>query len=142
VSYRQQHESSLKSFLPELLGLRQTVTIPVIYVDLTRDLPSALILSRIVYLSDKSNSSDGWFYKSYSAWGEETRLSEHQVRRVMAYLGSLNLIETCLRQANGAPVCHYRVRWDTLIHRLEELNTRSGSTPRNTRPLPTETTNA
>ena len=84
------------------------------------DHKAAILLSQILYWSDRTKDADGWFYKSYADWTAETGLSEAQVRRIVngdprVHSPQLTLrdlgVETLLRKVKhtGAPTLHYRI---------------------------------
>ncbi|MDP4105302.1 MAG: conserved phage C-terminal domain-containing protein [Bacillota bacterium] len=96
-------------------GQDNVVTIPKMYIELTGDLTAALVLNQIVFWSDKTKRNDGFFYKSYKEWQEETTLSERQVRYAVKKLKEKNIVETKLKKANGAPTLHYKLEYDKLL---------------------------
>lgn len=49
-----------------------------VFVDLTGEVNSALMLSQAYYWSTRTKDSEGWFYKSSAEWTEETGLTRHQ----------------------------------------------------------------
>ena len=42
---------------------------------------AALLLSQILYWSDRTSDPDGWFAKSYADWHDEVALTERQIKR-------------------------------------------------------------
>lgn len=109
------------TLLGENFGDRTLVLCPTAFVALLDgDHKAAILLSQILYWSDRTKDTDGWFYKSYADWHAETGLSEAQVRRILngdprvssprRTLRALG-IETLLRKVKrtGAPTLHYRV---------------------------------
>lgn len=102
-------------------GQDNVVTIPKIYIELTGDLTAALVLNQIVFWSDKSKRNDGFFYKSYKEWHDETTLSERQVRYAVKKLKDKAMVETKLKKANGAPTLHYKLEYDTLLESILTL---------------------
>ena len=72
------------SLLGETYGDKTLVLCPTVFVRLLGgDHKAAILLSQILYWSDKTKDPDGWFYKSYADWQTETGLSEAQVRRIV-----------------------------------------------------------
>lgn len=96
-----------------LVGQSNILTIPRVFVDFTGSLDKALFLSQALYWSDKGK--DGWFYKSYREWQEETTLSEYQIRKAAKCLQAKGLLETKVKKADGTPVLHYRLIKEKLV---------------------------
>ena len=109
------------ALLGEGYGDKTLVLCPTVFVRLLHgDHKAAILLSQILYWSDRTKDADGWFYKSYADWTAETGLSEAQVRRIVngdprVQSPQLTLrdlgIETLLRKVKhtGAPTLHYRI---------------------------------
>lgn len=100
-------KDEIYSLIKSLAGQNNILTIPRLFIDLTGDMVSALLLSQLIYWTDRS--ATGWVYKSYKDWREELGLSEDVIRRAANRLIDLGLIEKDLRKANGAPTLHYKV---------------------------------
>ncbi|RXK19062.1 replication protein [Macrococcus sp. DPC7161] len=99
----------ISSIITQFSGRNNIIPIPVIYLEITEDYPSAALLNQMIYWSDKTSRKDGYFYKTYNEWFEELHLTEYQVRRATKKLNSLGFVETALKKANGAPTLHYKV---------------------------------
>lgn len=99
----------ISSIITQFSGRNNIVPIPVVYIEITEDYPSAALLNQMIYWSDRTKRNDGYFYKSYTDWYLELRLTEYQVRRATKKLKSLGFVETKLKKANGAPTLHYKV---------------------------------
>lgn len=99
----------ISSIISQFSGQNNIIPIPVIYLKITEDYPSAALLNQMVYWSDRTSRKDGYFYKSYNEWFEELHLTEYQVRRATNKLKSFGFVETALKKANGAPTLHYKV---------------------------------
>lgn len=113
--------TTIRDLLKKMSGQDNTITIPKIYVEFTGDLTAALVLNQIVFWSDKSKRTDGFFYKSYKEWHEETMLTERQVRYAVDKLKKQGIVETKLKKANGAPTLHYKLNFDTLLESILTL---------------------
>lgn len=100
--------------LKQLSGQENTITIPKVYIELTGNLTQALVLNQIVFWSDKTSRKDGYFYKTYKEWQEETALTERQVRYASEKLEPFG-VKTKVRKANGAPTVHYHVDFNKLL---------------------------
>lgn len=99
----------ISSIITQFSGQNNIIPIPVIYLKITEDYPSAALLNQMIYWSDRTNRKDGYFYKSYNEWFDELHLTEYQVRRATKKLKSLGFVSTTLKKANGAPTLHYKV---------------------------------
>lgn len=106
---------AIKALIAQTSGQKNTLTIPKIYVELTGDLTTALLLNQIVFYSDKSKRNDGYFYKTYKDWEQELLLTERQVRNSANKLKKIGLIETKVMKANGSPTVHYKLDYDKLV---------------------------
>lgn len=99
----------ISSIITQFSGQNNVIPIPVVYIEITEDYPSAALLNQMIYWSDRSSRKDGYFYKSYNEWYEELHLTEYQVRRATKKLKSFGFVDTALKKANGAPTLHYKV---------------------------------
>ena len=121
-----------KQLISAFSGNDRTLTIPVIYIELTGDMHTAALLNQIIFWSDKSKRNDGFFYKTYTEWESEVHLSEYQVRRSAKLLEKLGFIETKLKRANGSPTLHYKLNLSKLsVSILEFIKNRNGTNSRN-----------
>lgn len=94
-------------------GQANVLTIPRALVEYTEGLDRGLLLSQIIYWSDKTNDPDGWFYKTYAEWQQEICLSEYEVRRNAKWLVEKDILQIKVKKApNGNPTVHYRLDWD------------------------------
>jgi hypothetical protein len=94
--------------IKQFAGQSNIITVPVVFIHYAGTLEAALLLSQILYWSDKTQ--DGWFYKSYREWEQEIALDEYQVRKASKSLKAKGILETRLKKANGAPTVHYRLK--------------------------------
>ncbi|PTJ29921.1 conserved phage C-terminal domain-containing protein [Staphylococcus simulans] len=99
----------ISSIITQFSGQNNIIPIPVIYLKITEDYPTAALLNQLIYWSDRTNRKDGYFYKSYKEWEEEMHLSKYQVMRSIKKLKNMGIVETALKKANGAPTVHYKV---------------------------------
>jgi hypothetical protein len=107
-------QKQITTLIKSMSGQANILTIPRIYISITGDINSALLLSQAVYWSDKTGNPEGWFYKSYPDWQEEIGLTQYQVKRAAVALQKLGVMETDLRKVNRAPTVHYLVLFDPL----------------------------
>ena len=119
--------------LGESYGDKTLVLCPTAFVKLLHgDHKAAILLSQILFWSDRTQDPDGWFYKSYAMWQAETGLSETQVRRIVngdprvmtvqRPLRDLG-VETKLKKVKhtGAPMLWYRLDREKFLGMLHRL---------------------
>lgn len=81
-----------------------------IFVEITGDIKTALLLSQACYWSQRTNDEDGWFWKTGEEWEEETGLTRKEQERARKELKELSLMSETLR---GLPAkMYYRVEWE------------------------------
>ncbi|UJZ95414.1 conserved phage C-terminal domain-containing protein [Photobacterium damselae subsp. damselae] len=100
----------MHKLLFELLGQGANLSIPRLFVRMcSGSYNHAAVLAQLVFWSNKSSRTDGWFYKSQVELGGELELSRDQVKRSVKYLTTNfgNAIHTKLKKANGVPTTHY-----------------------------------
>ncbi|MGG5770636.1 conserved phage C-terminal domain-containing protein, partial [Bacillus wiedmannii] len=105
----------IRTIISQISGQENIVVVPKLFVKLTGDLTTAILLNQIVFYSDKSKRTDGYFYKSHKEWEEEICLTKRQVSYSTAKLKEMGLVETKLMKANGAPTLHYKLDYDKLV---------------------------
>lgn len=117
----------------------QRVDFEMIYVDMTGDLVTGLLLSQIVYwnLPDKYGKSklrvfhDGhyWIAKARYEWWDEVRLSPKQVDRALAILEKAKLITKSLFKFDGSPTIHIRLMEDNFMALWDKVISTSRENP-------------
>lgn len=118
---------SVTQLFTSFAGQAKTLVIPRPYIDFCRgDILAALLLSQILYWSERTDEESGWFAKSYEDWQAEIGMTEYQIKRAIkgdkrrkndGFSLSAVGVETELRQSkfyNGAATVHYRVNNDKL----------------------------
>lgn len=112
------NHKKIANIIKQMSGQANMITVPRIYIEFTGDLSTAVVLNQIVYWSDKTKRTDGFFYKTYKEWTEEICLTERQVRYAVKKLKEIGFLETELKKANGAPTVHYRLDYDKLLESI------------------------
>jgi hypothetical protein len=110
--------SDIRDLIRRFSGQENVFTVPKVYVQYTGDLTTAVLLNQIVFYSDKSKRTDGFFYKTYKEWEEEVCLTERQVRHSVNKLKDHGVLETKLMKANGSPTVHYKLKYDKLVESI------------------------
>jgi hypothetical protein len=113
--------TAIREVIKRFSGQENTFVVPKMYVQYTGDLTTAVLLNQIVFYSDKSKRTDGYFYKSYKEWEEDICLTERQVRHSVNKLKEKNVLETKLMKANGSPTVHYKLDYDKLVESILTL---------------------
>lgn len=79
---------------------------------------SGLFLSQLFYWTGKGSRSDGWIWKSYTEWNEETCLTRSEIDRARRDLEKIGVLEELLR---GVPATlHYRLNLERLGELIEQ----------------------
>jgi hypothetical protein len=131
-----------KKFILWEQASRDTIDFKKIYVDVSGDLISGLLLSQIVYwnLPDKygktklrvEHNGKLWLAKERKAWWDECRITPKQYDRAIKILADKNLVEVVLKKFNGLPIPHIFLNIDELTYKIEYIfeygNTTEGKT--------------
>jgi len=108
------NQKDIFNLIRQLTGQANILTIPRIFIHYTGSVEAALLLSQIIYWSDR-NPRGPWFYKSYKEWEQEIGLSIKKLRRAANILKVKKLIKTKVKKANGSPTLHYLFDQDAFI---------------------------
>lgn len=107
-----------------LAGQYNTLTIQRPYIKFTGSIEGGLLLSQIIYWSDRTNNEDGWFYKTFAAWEEEICIKQRAVSKFVQAWKEYGFLETKVKRiGDGTPVTHYRFLMDPFIEKLTEFLT-------------------
>lgn len=93
-----------------MVGANDVVAVNMSLVRFTRCWHAGLILSQLFYWADKTKIPGGWICKTQEEWEEELLISEHQVRKAVKTLESMNIIEKKFKKFEGTPKWHYRIK--------------------------------
>jgi hypothetical protein len=110
-----------KEIIALFSGQSRMLTLPKLYVQLTKNHSLALVLNQCVFFSDKSSIGDGWFYKTYEEWFEEIHIPERTLRRRFEKLAGCSWIETKIKAVDGLNILHVRPNMDKIIESIEDL---------------------
>jgi hypothetical protein len=113
-------------FLAWEQSTRDTIDVKKIYIDISGDLVTGVLLSQIVYwnLPNKDGEtklrviSDDrlWIAKGREDWWKECRISPKQFDRSISILEEKNIVVTKLKKFNGAPIKHIYLNLDNLVN--------------------------
>lgn len=107
-------QQDIFNLIKQLTGQKNILTIPRAFIKFTGSVDAALLLSQIIYWSDR-NPDGPWFFKSYKDWEDEIGLSKHKISRAIGILQGKGVLKTKTKKANGNPTLHYLFRADPLI---------------------------
>lgn len=120
-------ETPTKNFVMNLIsafsGQKNNITINRAYITITGSIEAALLLSQIIYWSDRTIMQDGWFAHSYAEWTDEITLSKYQTNKAIQLLKPAG-VETMVKKFKGAPTVHYRLNKEVfslwIVKKLDE----------------------
>src|SRR5574343_485932 len=113
------NQKSIVAMIRAISGQANVLTIPRIYIDLTKSHRAALFLSQCVYWSDKTKDPDGWFYKTDAEWLDELGLPRGGVDTALKACD--RWIESAVKRVGPTPKSHYRVKLDLLVSDISDL---------------------
>ena len=100
---------NVQRLISEIAGQHNTMGVPRVFCKFMGSLEGGVFLSQLIYWSDKGSRKDGWFYKTYEEWEDETMLSKYKVRSLSQKLEEMGILHTTVKRANGVPTVHYRL---------------------------------
>ncbi len=103
---------SAKALITAFSGQHNIIGVPRAFCKFMKSLEGGIFLSQLIFWSDKGKRADGWFYKSYKEWQEETFLSQYKVSKYTDVLVNQGVLEIKIKKANGAPTLHYRFDYE------------------------------
>lgn len=110
-------KNSIYALVSQFLGQQNNISVPVPLVRIIGDYAGAAFTSQVVYWSDRSENTDGWFWKTHEQWFDELHLTSDQIRRCVR--SADGLVE--VKKAGVPARNYYRVNRELLIQRLQEL---------------------
>lgn len=111
-----------KTIIALFSGQTNTISIPRFYIQLTGGYTRGNILNQCIFYSNKSTLKDGWFWKCYSEWYEETGIPERTMRRILTEFENEGWIETKVKKNNGFNVKQIRPNIDKVIDSIGQLD--------------------
>ncbi len=115
---RQQESEAMQKFAAIFDATNNTVSAPKIFIDMTDDFESALVLDEIFFWTKPQNGKSSPRVFKYSAlwlaiprteWWERKRLTSRQADRAIAKLENLGFVEKRVFLYNGKPTVHLRL---------------------------------
>ena len=105
--------------IKEREGHENVLVVPRVFIALTGDTDSALLLSQLLYWTGKSTTGDDWVYKSMALWQEELGLSRCRLETARRRLRNLEVLEESFHLAQNRRVLHLRLRRAVLLQMME-----------------------
>ena len=98
-------------------GQSNVIAVPRIFITLTGSASLALLLSQLLFWTERTTRPDGFIFKSDQDWKDEVGVTPYAVSKFK----TLPYIETKVKRANGSPTTHYRLLFDSLVDQLMAL---------------------
>lgn len=135
---------SRDEFLKWELESKDIIDVKKIYIDITEDLVSGVLLSQIIFWNlptrdkkkhtkciVKTKGEDGqekyWVAKKRSDWWDECRLTERQVDRAVKILLKKGLIEVMNKKFQGTPQLHIHFKFSVFFRLWQEQMSKDNS---------------
>ena len=110
---------SLKKLISQMAGTEHYITVNSVFVRFMGELEGGVFLSQLIYWSDKGSRSDGWIYKKAHEWESELGIKRKSLERNTKELVKRSILETkVMKDSNGTPAKHYRIKQDILQSEL------------------------
>lgn len=116
------NQQDVYALLFRLSGASRPIVIHPDLVHFMGGMPAAAFLSQLLFWSDKG-ADDGWFYKTYKEWEDETTLSEYLVRKYADACVEMGFLEKEVRKVaarKGDTAVHYRLDVGKFFEKLIE----------------------
>ena len=102
-----------------LAALQRPIAFHRAFAQLSGSVTAGLFFSQLFYWHDKGTDPDGWIYKTYAEWTEETTMSRKELDTARRKLKAVGLLEEKLC---GVPATlHYRINFDRLVELLNDF---------------------
>ena len=117
-------------------GHDRTLVVPRAFITLSGDLHSALLLSQLLYWTDRAASHEGWVYKTRPEWIAELGGTRYTLDGARRRLRALGLIEESIHLVRNRRTLHLRLRYPQFLEALEAILAREGASPTVSCPSP------
>lgn len=107
--------------MKQYLGRVNLIAVPVPFLELTGDADSALLLSQLLYWTDRARDDHGWVFKARADWCEELRFNRYRLDTARRRLRSLGILEESHHLAGSRRILHLRIRLANLHSGLRAL---------------------
>lgn len=100
--------------------LQRPIAFHKIFAQISGGITSGLFLSQLFYWQDKGNDPDGWIYKNYREWEDETTMTRRELDTARKRLKAIGVIE---EKKAGAPAkLYYRIDFDKLFALINDFD--------------------
>ena len=113
------NQKEITNLIRAISGQANILTIPRVYISLTRSHRAALLLSQCVYWSDRTADPEGWFWKTDAEWRAELGLTRRGRETALKALAPW--VATRLRRVGQSPKTHYCVDLPALAKSISDL---------------------
>ncbi|MBN1856915.1 MAG: hypothetical protein JW846_08180 [Dehalococcoidia bacterium] len=103
-------------------GHEKMLAVPRAFITLTGDTDSALLLSQVLYWTDRATGARGWVYKTRDEWNEELGLNRYRLEKARRCLKRIGLIEESYHLARNRRTLHIRLKRANLCAALGALH--------------------
>ena len=107
--------------MKQYLGRVNLIAVPVPFLELTGDADSALLLSQLLYWTDRARDDHGWVFKARADWCDELRLNRYRLDTARRRLRDLGILEESHHLVGARRVLHLRIRLANLHAGLRAL---------------------
>ena len=70
---------------------------------------AALFMSQVLYWNNRTSDKNGWFYKTYEEFEEETGLTRKNQETARRQLVEINWLVTKIKSVNNRPIAHFQI---------------------------------
>jgi hypothetical protein len=117
-SIKMKNQQRMFQLIKQTDGRNSIVAVPRLFIGLTGDHKAAILLSQLLYWSDKGKRKDGFIFKSDKEWGKELGFSRNELIRIRKILEPF--LEIKVKKAYGSPTHHYRLKMNVLEASINE----------------------
>jgi len=89
-------------------GNKNVVAVQRAFCEYADSLEGGLILSQIIFWSDKGSDPAGWVYKSYKDWKADYFVSTYTVKKWLKIFVGDGFLEMKVKKVNGSPTIHFK----------------------------------
>lgn len=134
-------QKEIFKLVKSMVGSNDVVAVNMTLVRFAGSWPAGLMLSQLLYWSERSRIPGGWVCKTYQEWEDEILLSEYQVRVSSKHMErDMGIIETRVKKFDGTPKLQYRIMQEPFAGSfLKFLNGKETQGSNNSRVDPEET---
>jgi hypothetical protein len=96
--------------------LKRPIAYHPVLAELSGSITAGILLSQLIYWSDRGHSDDGWIYKKDWDLRHETAMTRHELLSARRRLVDANLLMT--QKRGWPPILWYMINWEHLENLL------------------------